>query len=211
MNFIILGDKFQKRMKSKGSIGLIKIHGKSILEHQYKNIKTVYPKANIIYIYGFDKKKFLNFLDKQELIKKDIISIYNPNYETLNNVYSLSLANNYLNDNTFVLFGDNILSSQYLKRFNPLTNKNALFINTKLQNKLGCVINENCIENISYDLDNYLAEVYYICKQDINIIKNLINEPKYHNHFIFEIFNKLIDSNKVINPFFLDIKVKNPI
>ena len=39
MNIIVLGDKFQKRMKSKGCVGLIKINNKSIIQLQHKTIK----------------------------------------------------------------------------------------------------------------------------------------------------------------------------
>ena len=208
MNFIILGDKFQKRMKSRGCVGLIKINNKTILQHQHKSIKSIFPEANIVYVHGFESKKFINFLSKSSCLQKEIITIHNPNYEINNSVYSLYLAKEYLSDDCFIMFGDNLLGNNIFDKFNR-QNGSQIFINKKSKNKIGCVINENNIENISYDLDNYLSEIYFLQKQDSESLKLLINNDKYHNYFIFEIFNKLIDQQKNIKPFFINHKTNN--
>jgi hypothetical protein len=69
--------------------------------------------------------------------------------------------------------------------------------------KLGCIINNGKIENISYDLDNYLSDIYFISKQHIDIFRKLINDPNNHNNFIFEILNKVIDLNQTIIPYYI--------
>lgn len=205
MNFVILGDKFQKRMKSRGCVGLIKINNKTIIQHQYKNIKSVFPEANIIYVYGFESKKFINFINKNPSLQTDIITINNPNYETTNSTLSLYLASQYLNDDCFITFGDNLLNSSVFHKFDQ-NNGSQVFINKKHKNKIGCIINNDTVENIAYDLDNYLSEIYYLSKEDCHILQNLIDNAKYHNYFIFEILNKLIDQNRLIKPFFINSK-----
>lgn len=197
MNFLILGDKFQKRMKSKGCVALIKTHNKNIIQSQYNIIKKVFPKAKIIYVYGFDSKRFITFLDKQKDLS-DIITINNPCYEDKNYGYSLFLLQQYLNDDCFIMFGDNIISKCIFNKFD-ISKGSQVFI-SKDKNKLGCIINQNKIENISYDLDNYLSQIYYISKNDARVLQNLIKNPKYHNYFIFEIMNKMIDLNRNILP-----------
>lgn len=204
MNFIILGDKFQKRMKSKGCVGLIKLSSKTILQHQHKVIKNKFPNSKIIYIYGFENKKFLNFLDKNDTLNRDVIPIYNPLYNKYNNAYSLQVANDYLNTDCFILFGDNVLHPKIFDKF-QYHEHSQIFINNKTKNKLGCIINDNNIENIAYDLDNYLSEIYYISNNDIENFRKLVTNSLYYNYFIFELINKLIEQSS-LKPHITDIK-----
>ena len=53
------------------------------------------------------------------------------------------------------MFGDHIIKNNTFNKFKP-TEESQVFINTKNKTRLGCIINENIIENISYDLNNYL-------------------------------------------------------
>lgn len=208
MNFIILGDKFQKRMKSKGCVALIKTHNKTVLHHQYNIIKTSFPKAKIIYIYGFEGKRFLSFLHKNNNIYADIIPIYNINYSTKNTGYSLYLASKYLNENCMIIFGENLLHKKSFTNFQP-GKESQIFINKKEKNNLGCIINKNKIENIAYDLDNYLSEIYYISKSHASILQKTLNNATYHNCFLFELINQLIDKNQHIIPRFNEYSTKS--
>ena len=200
MNIIILGDKYQKRMKSKGCVGLIKYNNKNIFIHQYKTIRSVFPKAHIVYVYGFDSKRFVSYVNKNITDDEGLKLIHNSKYETHNNVYSLNLVAELLNDHCIIFFGDNIIKPSIFNNFHT-TKESQIFINKKTKTRLGCIINNNQIANISYDLDNYLSEVYYISKHQINQFKELVSNPKNHNNFIFEIFNKMIDMNQSIIPF----------
>lgn len=200
MNVIILGDKFQKRMKSKGCVGLIKINNKTIIENQYKIIKNKFPKANIVYVHGFESKKFYNFISKQNLID-NIIPIYNPEYIKYNSTYSLKIAEQYLNTDCLILFGDQLLNTNIFDNFER-SEKSKVFINKNSKNRLGCTINDNnIIENITYDLENYLQEIYYFSQNDIRLVKELAINKLYYNYFIFELVNKLIDNKVEIIPF----------
>lgn len=201
MNFIILGDKFQKRMKSKGCVGLIKVKNKPIIEHQYSTIKKFFPSAKIIYISGFEHKKISSFLDKNDLYK-DIVLLNNKNYEKYNNVYSLSLADNYLDDDCFIVFGDKILTKQMFKKFDA-SNGCQIFIDNSQKQSLGCIVQKLTVETISYDLNNYLLDMYYLSSSCSKEIRHLIQTQKYHNFFIFEIINKLINNNTVFKPFYV--------
>lgn len=204
MNCIILGDKYQKRMKSRGCVGLIKIKHKPIIEHQYTTIKNIFPLANIIYVYGFEHKRFSSFISKNQHTYKDIITIYNSNYDTKNNAYSLYLASKYLNDDCLILFGDHIFHKKTFLHFSRASAKSQVFINKKHKNKLGCIVNHNKIENISYDLDNYLTEIYYLNKNHTSMICQNLQNDMNHNCFIFELINKLIDNNQTIYPTFTE-------
>lgn len=210
MKIIILADKYQKRMKSRGCVGLIKLQNKNILYHQYKLLKSKFPKADIIYVYGFDNKKLLSYIDKNENLYHDMVLVYNKRYEKYNNSFSLSLLDQYLDDDILLLFGDQTLSSINFNKFDP-SNGSQVFIDNKSKSKLGCIIQKNKIENICYDLDNKLSEVYFICKDHSSSLRNLVYNPLYHNYFVFELINKMIDSNKIFTPYFTNKKISNAI
>jgi choline kinase len=199
MNFIILADKYQKGMKSKGGLGLLKLNTRTnMIDHQYKQIKSTFPKAKIVYVYGFDHKRIQNFFKEKNY--KDIIEIYNPHYDKYNFTYSLKLAVDYLNKDCIITFGDVAFKSNVFKTFNK-SNGSQVFINKKQKHKIGCTIIDNYIAHISFDLDNYLSQMYYIAKKDIGDFRELVIEDKFKNYFLFEIINKLIDKNVTFHPF----------
>jgi choline kinase len=212
MNIVILGDKFQKRMKSKGCVGLIKIDDKTnMLEHQYDILKNRFPKANIVYIYGFEEKKFEAYIDKKIFYYKDLVTIYNSSHLNQSSVFSLFMAKEYFNDNCLILFGDNPLKSSHINAFNE-NNGSQIFLTHKKENSLGCTLSENnYVVNIDYGLPNYLYDVFYLEHKHMSYLYNILNENNsYHNCFIFEIVNKIIDHPRMprIKPFFVDKKNK---
>lgn len=201
MNIIVLGDKFQKRMKSKGCVGLIRLNNKNIIQHQHKVLRQIFPSSNIIYVYGFENKRFQSFINKNSILNNDIEIIYNPNYEQFNNAYSLYLASSFLNNDCLIMFGDTIISKKTFDKFT--TNKSSqIFVSKKHKGRLGCIINESGVENIAYDLNNYIIDMYYLSTKHTSMIKDILENKINHNCFIFEIINKLIDAGQNIYPFF---------
>lgn len=202
MNFIIIGDKFQKRMKSKGCCGLITVNNKTIVQQQHAAIKSKFPNSNIIYVYGFEGKKFVSYINNSESLKRDILLVHNTSYELKNNVYSLFLASSYMDGPCCILFGNNPIPKKAFDKFRSSQNS-QIFLNHKEKNKLGCIINKDKVEHISYDLDNYLADIYYISNTHSSLVRRLITSPSMHNCFVFELFNKLIDMNHKVSPIFI--------
>lgn len=203
MNIIILGDKFQKRMKSKGSVGLLKTNKDYLIVKQYRVIKKYFPNSKIIYIYGFDGKRLTSVLNNEYIdIKQNIEFIYNQEYDNYNYGYSLKLAKNYFQDDILILFGYTQLSDVICKKININKNTSQVFITNNKNNKLGCVIEKNKVENIFYDLENRLEEVYFFTKKDAALIEQILKDKAIttKNMFVFEIINKLIDENIYIKP-----------
>jgi choline kinase len=213
MNIIILGDKFQKRMKSKGCMGLFKTKNIYRIVQQYQTIKKIFPKANVFYVYGFESKKLLNSLEKYQNLIRDVNFIYNENYNKYNYGYSLSLVNKYMSDDVIICFGDTMLSNLHLLSAKDECSKVLVGSNS---NGLGCVITNSKIENIFYDLENQIEEIYFIKKRDTSILKEILKNKTLgiNNMFIFEIINKMIDKNVVFKPIqnnkiTLNKKIKN--
>lgn len=198
MNFIILGDRYQKGKKSQGCPGLIKINrSMTVLDHQYKIIKSVFKKAKIIYVAGFEYKKISNFITAKY---SDIICINNTHYDIYNEGYSIKLLKNIQLADTLIILGYTFLDNNTFREFQT-TNGSQVFISENIESSLGCIINNNQIENISFDLDNYLRNIYYLTRKDVKLILDMMNSNKYYNYFLFELVNKLIDAGSIINPF----------
>lgn len=199
MNIIILGDRFQKRMKSKGCVGLYKNNNTYLIIKQYKTLKKIFPDANIIYVYGFEHKKFLSSINQYDELLNNIQFVFNPNYELYNYGSSLQLVKEYLLEDTIILLGDLVLDYKIISRLKN-DNKYSKVVITNKKNKLGCIVQNSKVENIFYDLDNFIEEIYYITKKDISSLKEILSSESVaiKNMFIFELLNKMIDSNVAI-------------
>lgn len=194
MNCVILGDKYQQGMKSKGCSGLIHINKKlNIISNQYKILKSIFKNIKILYIYGFDNKKFIDFIETSNM---DIRTKFNSQYNVYNHAFSLSLAKNCIdNDDLLIIDGYQKLHKNIFKKFDQ-TRGSTIFIkhNTELnRDDVGCIINKNNVEHFSFDLNNNIYNIYYLEKKYVNALFEILEKNKYHNYFIFELFNKLID------------------
>jgi CTP:phosphocholine cytidylyltransferase-like protein len=201
MNIIIIGDKPQKNMKSRGCVGLIKYNRiNTLLENQYIVLKSVFPKSKIIYVYGFDHKKFKTYLDHSS---KKIIPIYNEYYDKFNAGLSLYLAKDFLIDNSLIINGNTILNKKIFESFKP-TNISQVFVNqNKKISDVGCVIGNSRVENFSLDLTNNIYNIYYLSKKDSTTLANMLDNKKHSNYFVFELLNKMIDIGVCFNPVYV--------
>ncbi|MGA1049635.1 MAG: hypothetical protein ACO3UU_16650, partial [Minisyncoccia bacterium] len=111
-----------------------------------------------------------------------ISAIYNKDYFKYNDAYSLytAITDDHLQRGYFVLLGYNTINTKTFDGFMPTANS-QVFINKKRKSDLGCVINNNRIEHISYDLDNYLSEIYYISPADAKMLSLILSNKINYN------------------------------
>lgn len=199
MNIIILGDKFQKRTKSKGCMALRSIKNKKILDIQYTYIKKNFPNSKIIYVYGFDKKRFCSYINAKKY-NSSLQLVYNPKYEQYNYTYNLCLVSNCLDQDTMILFGDTILENKTFKNFD--CKKGSQIFLSKTKKDIGCIVTDKKINFISYNLSNYLQNIYYLNKRDSLILQQILQQKpnKYNNAFVFEIINLMIEKKCEFKP-----------
>lgn len=110
MNAIILAAGLGSRLKpltKEVPKPLVKVNGLSLIERQIYLLKEA-GICEIIIVIGYMSDKF-KFLEKKYNVKL----IYNNKYKEYNNIYSLYLAQDYLN-NTYILEGDVYLTKIYL-------------------------------------------------------------------------------------------------
>jgi len=199
MNFLILGDKYHKGMKSKGCAGLIKLKKNyTIFQHQYDTIKRYYPNAEVVYVGGFESKKIETFIKKNY---KDVSYINNTDYESTSDGHSIYLTKNYLTTDTLIVFGYTIFDQKLFNRFDTSLGT-QIVITPNNKKHIGCIINRNQIDNISFDLPNYIDDIYYLSTADAKILQNIISDSQYRNYFLFELINKLIDAGCIVKPIF---------
>jgi choline kinase len=204
MKFIILADKYQKGMKSRGCSGLIKINKKKFLfDDQYQIIKTRFPNAQIIYVGGFESKKIQTFIDKNY---NDVIYVENKRYDTLSDGYTISLIQQLLIEEIFIVCGYTVLDKKMFQSFSS-SKGSQLFISNK-ETHIGCTITDNQITHISLDLPNYLSNIYYISSEDCKRLQKIVSNVKYKNYFLFELINQLIDMSVTFRPFYYTITNK---
>ena len=185
---IILGAKPIKGMKSLGAFSNIEIaKQKTFLDLQYQNLKKKLTIKNMWYVAGHQHSKL-------EKYPNNVSFLYNSNYESKNNGYSLSLAiKNSTTDHVVILFNKVLFHHKIFNRLNY--DRSYIFINDNSLNeyKLGCVINDSSVDNIFYNLPNKLTGIYILTGNELEFMKTLIQEHKnIDNMFVFEIINKTI-------------------
>jgi CTP:phosphocholine cytidylyltransferase-like protein len=206
MNIIILGDKFQKRMKSKGCTALLDYNKKPLFYYQYNIIRSIFPEDRIIYIYGFEAKKFESYIKENSHQYTNLDIIYNKKYESYNTTSSLYAAKNFLNTDCLIIFGDIMIGKNIFNRFDKSFGSQA-FLSLHNDYKLGCNICNSSLSNIDYELENYIYNIYYIQNEHIKYLYNMIINENNLNCFVFELINKLIENHNInIKPFFIDNK-----
>lgn len=199
MNCIIIGDKYQKGMKSKGCSALMKINKQStIIDNQYDTLTNLFDDLNITYIYGFDAKRLVDFVEQK---KYNIDMVYNQDYEKYNDGYSLGLVSDKLDRDTLILLGYQTLTSKISKKINSLKYNSGVFVTKNMSDpKIGCVIHDNSITTFNFGLSNHIYDIYYINKECSSYLKSILSTNKHHNYFLFELLNKILDSGLTIKP-----------
>ncbi|AOR24542.1 sugar phosphate nucleotidyltransferase [Clostridium taeniosporum] len=91
---------------------LIEVNGISLLERQILNLREI-GIDEIIVLTGYLHEKF------DDLVKKyDLIKIVNDKYDVYNNIYTMYLAKDYLQD-AFVIDADNYINKNFLPNKRP--------------------------------------------------------------------------------------------
>jgi choline kinase len=190
VDVIILGAKPIKGMKSLGAFSNLKIDRKNtVLDSQISNLNKKLNINKTIYVGGFQSSK---------IHRDNILLLENHDYEVKNNGASLKLALQHIeSDYIFIIFNKILLNHKIFNRYD--FEKSFVFINDNELNTydIGCVINNDTIENIFYNLPNKLSGIYGLSKTEIEILKQIdIND----NLFVFEVMNKIIGAGGAFAP-----------
>ena len=122
---------------------LLKFDGVSIIEHQLNLLKDI---EDIRIVVGFMEESVIKVARN---VRKDIVFVRNPNYQTTSNTHSISLATKSLNKPTILIDGDLLINKENFSKFtnqydgkNPLVGitksntDNAVYVETDKRNEI---------------------------------------------------------------------------
>lgn len=188
------------RMKSYGPKSLIKLNNHlTLLEYQVKLIRKQFENPTIIVVAGHEFQRVMSHSPS------DIIYIENERHATTNVVKSIGLGlRATLTNRVLILYGDLICNTAALKV--SLNNESLVFIDTSdtmTENEVGCIINNNYVEHMLYDLPNKWAQIVYLTGKELALFRELAEHPEYERWYGFEALNHIIANNgklKAVKP-----------
>lgn len=178
---------------------LIEVNGKPLLERQIEFLKEK-GINEIIVVTGYLKDKFEYLKDKY-----DVKLVFNDKYDVYNNIYSMYLVRDYLED-SYVIDADVYINRNFiLNNINKSTYFSAYKKNVKGEWKI-CFDKNNSVNNIEIiDGDGFiLCGVSYWSKEDGKLIKRKIEEELKGNDFTNLYWDDIVKNN-IEN---LDIKIE---
>ena len=184
-----------RRMKSYGPISLVQIKPNvTLVDYQLKAIRKKLRPKEIIIVVGYHANKIMNYLPN------DIIKVENERYEHTNVVRSIGMAlracttNNVLIIYGDLAFNDATLEIDHLERSAVITDNS----NITSADEVGCVIHEDKIENIFYNIEPRWAQVVYIREPVLSVFKKICWDANKAKYFGYEVLNELLTRNIVI-------------
>ena len=110
MQALILAAGMGKRLKkltSNNTKCMVKVNGVTMIERMLNQIDKR-GVSRIIMVVGYEKDKLKEYIDSLGIVTP-ILYIDNPIYEKTNNIYSLSLASDYLVEEDTLLFESDLI------------------------------------------------------------------------------------------------------
>lgn len=190
MNAIILAAGLGSRLKpltKEVPKPLVKVNGLSLIERHIYLLKEA-GICEIVIVIGYMSDKF-KFLEKKYNVKL----IYNNKYREYNNIYSLYLAQDYLN-NTYILEGDVYLTKN-------------LFIEN-LKHSTYFAVKKEMYENewvLKYDNKKRLQEIYIGYEKGAYVMSGISYWNIDDTKVIKDKLNKLIKNKNFKNLYWDDI------
>ncbi len=131
MQALILAAGMGKRLgkhTSEQTKCMVKVNGKTLIEHTMDALKTVNDLSRVVVVIGYKGKKLKTFLNKHYK-DMNIVYVNNPIYDRTNNIYSLYLAKNHLlKDDTILLESDLIFEKRVIKDIVNNPNENLTVV-----------------------------------------------------------------------------------
>ncbi len=110
MQAIILAAGMGKRLKEltqNSTKCMVKVNGQTLIERMLSQIEER-DFSRIVIVVGYEGQKLIDYISTLD-IKKPIVYVENPIYDKTNNIYSLSLAKEYLCEEDTVLFESDLI------------------------------------------------------------------------------------------------------
>lgn len=178
---------------------MLKYNKKTILDNQIEVLTSLFNKAEISIVGGFDINKIIR------KVGKTVRVIENQMYENTNSGESLRLGiNNSTLDNILFLHGDLIISPEIFD--NVKMDQSFLLVDSGNQfeeKEVGITIVDGVATVLSYSLPTKWCQIAYLAESELCILKKLMmkNDFPSKTFLTFEVINKIIENNGKFNCF----------
>lgn len=209
ISIIILSDNPGYRMKSYGSIPLITINNKHLIDLQIEQIKKTFDKYEIILCVGFDASKIAKYIFFKHK-KINIRIVENQIFNQSNSCESVRLSlNNTNNNNILIIDGSLLFSYKSIKMIDP--GKNCILTQKHTSENLQIGVNtdtNNIVQHFCFGASKTWSEMLFLNNEAyISCLKKFVSNPENKKKFFFESLNDLAKNKLPI----ISIENKNQI
>ena len=189
---IILSAGVGSRIKSNEPRSLIKIGGKTLIEHQINFVENNIEDAETIGVFGYSADKII------KKIAGKIRIVENQIFDKTNNSESLRLAVNNTNKKNILFFhGDLYFNHEILDDAN--FKKSFIIVDNKgmMKNKeIGVTMSKNKATILSYGLSTKWCQIAFMTGRELKILRSILNKLRGSRKKLlsFEIINLIISS-----------------
>lgn len=185
-----------RRMKIYGPKSLVQINDKeTILSRQIDLVNKCFKRNEIILVGGFQHEKLVN------KISSKVKLIFNKDYEKTNVLHSIGLALNKVStEKVLIIYGDLVFNQDCILL--PFNKESAVVVSSTMKSdEVGCISNEDMLENIFYKLPNKWAQIAFFTGLELTLLKELAKNPANNMWFGFEAINDIITSGGTFKTF----------
>lgn len=199
LQIVILAAGVGSRTRSYEPRCLLKYNKKTILDNQIEVLTSLFNKAEISIVGGFDINKIIR------KVGKTVRVIENQMYENTNSGESLRLGiNNSMLDNILFLHGDLVISPEIFD--NVKMDQSFLLVDSGNQfeeKEVGITIVDGVATVLSYSLPTKWCQIAYLAESELCILKKLMmkNDFPSKTFLTFEVINKIIENDGKFNCF----------
>lgn len=194
LTIIILGADVSPRKRSHGPKSLISLGSKwNIIETQLDSIKSVFPKADVILVTGFQSQTIVN---KNYPIR----IIENPFFEETSDVEQIRLAfNATLSNKVLIIGGDVAFDAPGLIKIDSYQSS-ILFdeLSNNDDDSIGVTHNNNVVENLSYSLAQKWLYTLYLEGKELEILRKFVKNKERSKLMFFEAVNYIVNSGGLL-------------
>lgn len=200
VTIILLSESHGYRMKSYGSIPLVKILDKTLIQKQIEVIKSFFSNYEIILCSGFDVKKTVEYV-KENFPSENIRVVENQVHLNSNCCESTRLClNNTTNHRVLICSGGILLTADMLSQINYKTDCVLVQDDNPMKNfEVSAMENDFNLQNLCLgEKINFWTECLYLSNDSsVKKMYDIISNPDFKNKFIFEAINDLSRTNRI--------------
>lgn len=176
-------------------------NGKTLLEEQLERIKKSSVIDNVVLVVGYlaDQIEAKAKTWKEQGIK--VVTVYNPFYETSNNLISLWMAKNYMDEDFIIVNGDDLIEQDVFRNL-VKNNHDGIFLTISRKEKYGEEDMKVLLKNKEIVEVSKLINVQRADAESVGLV--LVSGQKYRN--LFKQSLELLATNRdYINKFWLEV------